>query len=96
MNEPAFTHDEWVGVRANIDSIPVENRHGMAAACLYEQPFGFTHEDARAHRWQASTCRNKARGFPDGMEMWTHDADWHESMADRIEALLPPVLMRVV
>ena len=96
MNDPAFTPNEWVRVRATIHLIPVENRHAMAAACLYEKPFGFTKEDVDRHRWKAEQCRDRAKGFRDGTEMWSHDAVWHDSMADRIEALLPPVAMKVM
>ena len=57
--------------------------HPLAAFCLHGQPFGFTREDAACHRGYASALR-KEGGPTSAIE------SWHASMADRIEALLPP------
>ena len=57
----------------------------LAAFCLHNQPFGFTREDAINHREGAKACVLQWQTIGPGS---LHD--WHESMADRIEALLPP------
>ena len=56
--------------------------YGLGALCLHDQPNGFTREDAENHRTCASFL-SKAAAYRDL-------AEWHYSMADRIEALLPP------
>lgn len=70
-----------------------ETRHALAALALHGQPFGFTHEDADRLRnilfdstWGA--FREEAAHLDPG----NLDAayKWAESLADRIEALLPP------
>jgi len=50
--------------------------HGAAAMLLYDQPYGFTREDVRALRSTADDAN-------------TTGGAWLESIADRIEALLP-------
>ena len=56
--------------------------YGLAALCLHGQPNGFTREDAENHR----SCA----GFLSKAAAYRVLAEWHHSMADRIEALLPP------
>ena len=56
--------------------------HGLSALCLHGETHGFTRQDAENHR----TC---ARSLPNAAAYRTQ-ATWHSSMADRIEALLPP------
>ena len=53
----------------------VGGEHGVAATLLYGQPFGFTRKDVRFLRTMVSIYRS---------------APQLESLADRIEALLPP------
>lgn len=53
----------------------VSNRHALAALCLHDQPFGFTSYDVVMLR-QVACC--------------PHHKEACESIADRIEALLPP------
>jgi len=68
-----------------------ETRHMTAALCLHEQPFGFTRLDAVNHRMMAKAANRTARDFADGKGLLAErEAAWHKSMADRIEALLPP------
>lgn len=50
------------------------DRHALAALCLHGQPFGFTQEDVDAVLVAADEA----------------DMDELQSVADRIEALLPP------
>ena len=54
---------------------PITNRHGAAALCLHEQPFGFTRKDVKTLR-----AADPAFG----------DCGILHAIADRIEALLPP------
>ena len=56
-------------------------RRALAALCLADQPFGFTHEDVRVLRGLASWVPHEWQ--PDGERVL-------RSLADRIEALLPP------
>ncbi len=80
--------------------------HETAAKCLHGQPFGFTHEDVRRHREQAALLRDmeievesqgdqqtdgeNAEFIRQQHERWIREAAWHESMAERLAALLPP------
>ena len=62
-----------------------QTRHGEAARSLHEQPFGFTLKDVVMHREAAEACVTGGQTTgPGSLQVW------HESMADRIEALLPP------
>lgn len=58
----------------------VSSRHGLAALCLYDQPFGFTQKDVRMLRILAQSRVN----------IVTSASPLYDSLADRIEALLPP------
>ena len=86
--EPALTAEEWRRALANVfeksrllaaSCDPVKgNDHKRAALSLHDKPFGFTHEDVdllRALIWPEKPSPLK---------------DHFESLADRIEALLPP------
>lgn len=50
-------------------------RHGVAAACLHGQPFGFTRQDVELLR---------------ELKVYRHGEKEVEDLANRIEALLPP------
>jgi hypothetical protein len=100
--KPALTAGEWAGVSLlrkrtynngpMINGIalmvleseaPQLNRpQAMAALCLHEQPFGFTRWDVIALRAMQDRINFEAldRGIPSVKDL-----------ADRIEALLPPV-----
>lgn len=79
----AVGHGLVVGSRA---------RHGLAALCLHDQPFGFTREDVEIVRWAADEAEWSARRGP-GQTQEEAEAEArarYEDLADRIEALLPP------
>lgn len=93
MNEPALTPDDWehadgkIGVTPELGEIMFArgHNHALAALCLHEQEFGFTRTDVTMHREAAQRC------FTDGQTVGPGSLEhWHNSMADRIEALLPP------
>ncbi len=74
-------------------------RHAMAARCLDGQDYGFTWEDVRHNREQAAMMRDTLEQWGDvaaagdGVVVVARQQEliaWHESMADRIEALLRP------
>lgn len=56
----------------------VARRHACAALCLYDQPFGFTHEDVEVLRF----CANALDDDPRGPQL--------TALAVRISRLLPP------
>ena len=65
------------------------DRHALAALCLRGQPVGFTHADVDNHRMMAEHLDLVVRlNSQDAHARLT--AEWHRSMADRIEALLAP------
>ena len=76
--------------------VVVKDRYVMAAICLHGQPFGFTREDVSLIRNAAQEIYSSLRLWKDGREVGNEDiwgADNMEqikSLADRIEALLPP------
>ncbi len=66
------------------------NADSLAAMALHEQPFGFTREDAERHRAYAQVKGDAAKQQRFKNHHLEEQAGWHKSMADRIEALLPP------
>lgn len=79
--------------------IPTEGRHALAALCLVGQPFGFTRADVVRLRSSARMLRESLAlqgsvgtwDFPqDEIASKRRHVEWYESLADRIEALLPP------
>lgn len=81
--EPALSAEEWarpMNVDLRVETMlelegEIRSRHAIAALALYGQPFGFTRDDV-----------DNLRGIVLGGEV----GRWLESLADRIEALLPP------
>ena len=74
---------------------PIADRHGCAALCLHEQPFGFTREDVHDERQAYHDAVILARHYQDaGMEDARYEciarAARHQRRSDRIAALLPP------
>lgn len=70
-------------------------RQGLAAFCLWEQEFGFTREDVEMHRYEADMHREALLAGTESAdaevkkELHSRLHDWHVSMADRLESLLP-------
>lgn len=98
--QPALTAKEWEDLQRDSTGddaflefpIPADDRseyfgrpHEIAARCLYLQLFGFTREDLTLLREAIQTCASEWR-------MYDVEADVAKlnSLADRIEALLPP------
>jgi hypothetical protein len=69
--------------------LPAEDRHGLAAIALYDQPFGFTQEDVRLLRETISPLWDTGVTESHRQQRAREDAAY-ESLADRISALLPP------
>jgi len=101
--KPALTAEKWefeIGRRYfEILQANPQRCHADAAMCLYGQPFGFTREDVRRHRNSAILLQEQLDrqgskptwDFPfDEIESAKFQMIWHISMANRIEALLPP------
>lgn len=101
--KPALTAEEWAMARVHVSLYPtgkdlmlqLGNRHGIAAAALHDQPFGFTREDVVDEHQAYHDAVMLARHFQDsGMERerlaCKERARRHKERADRIEALLPP------
>lgn len=97
---PALTVAEWMVIRHRRNHKPIggkvrgyvdaeewseEIRHAVAAQCLFDVPFGFTHEDVDHLKRMAE------RSTWDEPEIDNYDAEWLRSLADRIAALLPAV-----
>ena len=98
---PALTPEEWADevvsrdVGTNFEMVEHVERgravhmdgwvsggdlHALAALCLHGQPFGFTREDVRLLHFVMMQFTPETDGWDDDLT----------SLADRIEALLPP------
>jgi len=64
-------------------TLPPDSAHTLAAMCLHGQPFGFTRDDVRTLRTMAVTDH-------EGFARDDSPDAFLASLADRIEALLPP------
>ena len=92
---PALTREEWAEFLdpENAEWAPTHYKcyhsdHGTAAACVHDQPFGFTRGDVRTLN-EAAVCAQNY--LDDGGHPGLEDLrDRCLSLADRIEALLPP------
>lgn len=63
--KPALTAEEWTewrekGWLPTYSELGSKYRHGCAALCLEEQPFGFTREDVEKLRAMASKARESS------------------------------------
>jgi hypothetical protein len=100
--KPAQKYDEGVGFEFYTENedclnvyngswavdVPTELRHQIAAAVLRNQPFGFTREDVEFLRGFVTDQR---QCDPFGFEAYKDEyVALMDSLADRIEALLPP------
>jgi len=80
-----FGHQNGIHPQPCIHEVGPEFRHGVAAQCLYGQPFGFTREDVTFLRDHAKEMEGEF-GLGDNAPMLVS----LRSLAARIEALLPP------
>lgn len=102
--EPALSPAQWTAVlqradhlaelRAGFGNMPF-SAHALAAILLYEQPFGFTAEDARDEREVAAYCDSMAAKLAEAGDDATAGtfrelAGKHRVRAAKIAALLPP------
>jgi hypothetical protein len=62
------------------------DRHALAALCLHEQTFGFSHEDVVALLDAATSIEEE---WPEEHQKW-QDVPRLRSIASRLAALLPP------
>lgn len=95
--KPALTAVEWGQALAGnapwmyrADNDTPEEYHAAGALYLYGQPFGFTREDAEAVRLCIRIC-DVWITREDTLALWQQNRPYVLSIADRIEALLPPV-----
>lgn len=72
------TMDAIVSTDGGVCGVPIKNRHGTAALCLKDQPYGFTREDVRNLLWLVEETSGN------------YDDVWAAGLAARIAALLPP------
>lgn len=79
--KPALTAEQWSKKLAgNTEPLGAITEHGVAALCLYGQPFGFTREDVHVLGLVVGAAKEADSEYGQVLQ----------SLADRIEALLPP------
>jgi hypothetical protein len=102
--EPALTPAEWNGVLRQQDGLAQLSEqlaqlpfppHAIAALLLYEQPFGFTQQDAQDELEVSDYCAVMARQNRElGDQATAAKFDMlgrrHRERAEKIAALLPP------
>ena len=102
--EPALTPAEWNGVLRQQDGLAQLREqfsrlpfppHAIAALLLYEQPFGFTQQDAQDEIEVSDYCAVMARQNRElGDQATAAKFDMlgrrHRERAEKIAALLPP------
>ena len=101
---PALSAAEWAGVLAQQDglahlreqfgALPF-SAHAIAALLLYEQPFGFTHQDAQDEEEVSTYCAVMAKQAREAGDIKTAAkfevlGGRHHERAEKIAALLPP------
>ena len=104
---PALSPAEWAGVltphdglahlREQFGTLPF-SVHAIAALLLYEQPFGFTHQDVQDEREVSEYCAVMAKHHRETGDQVTAAkfallGTRHAERADKIAALLPPEKM---
>jgi hypothetical protein len=102
--EPALTAAEWNGVlrqqdglaqlREQFSQLPFPP-HAIAALLLYEQPFGFTQQDAQDEMEVSDYCavmarQNRELGDQTTAAKFDMLGRRHHERAEKIAALLPP------
>lgn len=102
--EPALTPAEWNGVLRQQDGLAQLREqfaqlpfppHAIAALLLYEQPFGFTQQDAQDELEVSDYCAVMARQNRELGDLATAAkfdmlGRRHRERAEKIAALLPP------
>jgi len=102
---PALSGPEWAGVlknREQLMSIREQlldtpfSAHAVAALLLYDEPFGFTHQDVEDEEEVATYCASMAANLEGSGQQATADTfrllgERHRVRAAKIAALLPPV-----
>jgi hypothetical protein len=101
---PALSAAEWTGVLAQQDglahlreqfaTLPFST-HAIAALLLYEQPFGFSHQDVQDEEEVSEYCAVMARHHRDTGDQATAAkfellGGRHRERAAKLAALLPP------
>ena len=101
---PALSAAEWNGVllqkdglahlREEFGKLPF-SAHAIAALLLYDQPFGFTRQDAQDEEEVSAYCavmaaQNREAGDKATAAKFELQGARHKERADRIAALLPP------
>jgi hypothetical protein len=102
---PALSPAEWSGVltqqdglahlREQFGTLPF-SVHAIAALLMYEQPFGFTHQDVQDEREVSEYCAVMAKHHRETGDQVTAAkfamlGVRHRERADKLAALLPPV-----
>ena len=101
---PALSAAEWSGVLTQVDGLTHLREqfgklpfsvHAIAALLLYEQPFGFSHEDVRDEREVSEYCavmaaQHRASNDEATAAKFAMLGERHRERAEKIAALLPP------
>ena len=101
---PALSAAEWNGVLRQQDGLAQLREqfaqlpfppHAIAALLLYEQPFGFTQQDAQDEREVSDYCavmaqQNRELGDQATAAKFEMLGRRHHERAEKIAALLPP------
>jgi hypothetical protein len=101
---PALSAAEWSGVLSQHDGLAHLREqfgklpfsvHAIAALLLYEQPFGFTHEDVQDETEVSEYCavmaaQNRQSGDQATAAKFAMLGERHRERAEKIAALLPP------
>ena len=102
---PALSPAEWNGVLRQQDGLAQLREqfaqlpfppHAIAALLLYEQPFGFTHQDAQDEEEVSAYCAVMAKQHREAGDIKTAAkfevlGGRHHERAEKIAALLPPL-----
>jgi hypothetical protein len=103
-HSPALSPSEWMGVSGQQDGLAhlrdqfgklPFSTHAIAALLLYEQPFGFTHQDVTDEAEVSEYCavmsaQHRAAGDVATAAKFELLGGRHRERATRIAALLPP------
>jgi hypothetical protein len=101
---PALSAAEWNGVLRQQDGLAQLREqfaqlpfppHAIAALLLYEQPFGFTHQDVQDEAEVSEYCavmarQNREAGDAKTAAKFEMLGKRHHERAEKIAALLPP------